>query len=116
MRFQGLSVTGIRSIFYDSGAAGLSGKFSGLVMVTHADGLCSTGPPPKLWIKTVRESTKLTCAWPSFLFFVHTEQRRPHYGSQDTAVLRSVDDILLRSLRWDWPFQRGETHDGRGVQ
>lgn len=44
------------------------------------------------------------------------EQREPDDGHEDTAVLRPFDDVLLRGLRRDRTFQRGQAHDGRGFQ
>lgn len=44
------------------------------------------------------------------------EQREPYDGPEDTAVLRPFYDVLLRGLRWYRPVQRGQAHDGRGLQ
>ena len=49
-------------------------------------------------------------------FGCDAEQRQPNDGYEDTAVLRPCDDVLLRGVRRDRPFQRGQAHDGRGFQ
>ena len=49
-------------------------------------------------------------------FGCDAEQREPDGGFEDAAVLRPFDDVLLRGLWRNRPFQRGQAHDGRGFQ
>lgn len=49
-------------------------------------------------------------------FGCDTEQREPDGGYEDTAVLRPFYDVLLCGLRRYRAVQRGQAHDGRGLQ
>lgn len=45
-----------------------------------------------------------------------TEKRHSQHGTEDSSILRALDNILLCSLRWDGLVQRGQAYDGRGLQ